>query len=119
MKTQYWIYFSNKFPLYFYPKYDYYYELKDNNEVCVGIKMIELEGNRKKVIMKYNNKEYYYSHVGYLFCCGGGTDSFIQLDNKEDMEYFDYDGFEKDEKMQKHFEYLRSKKNWKNNLFRT
>jgi hypothetical protein len=35
------------------------------------------------------------------------------------MEYFDYDGFEKDEKMQKHFEYLRSKKNWKNNLFRT
>lgn len=103
------ILFSNKFPLYFY-KTNECTSADDTTDITsftVDIKMIELIGNKKKVILKYNNKEYYYAHISFRICCGSGTDSFIQLDNKEDMEYFDYINFEKDEKMQKHFDYLR------------
>jgi len=70
--------------------------------------MIELEGNAQKVILKYNNKEYYYAYINFNLCCGSGTDSFIQLASKEDMEYFDYNTFRTDEEMQKHFEYLKN-----------
>jgi hypothetical protein len=100
------ILFSNKFPLYFYPSREHI--IKNNIlDICIPITMIELEGNEKKVIIKYNNKEYYYSHIHFYWCCGSGTDSFIQLDSRSDMEYFDYDLFENDDKMQKYFEYLR------------
>jgi hypothetical protein len=104
------ILFSNKFPLYFYPSYDYI-AINEIMDICVGIKMIELEGNEEKVIIKYNNKEYYYAQIHFYLCCGSGTDSFIQLDSKADMEYFNHEAFWKDEKMQKHFEYLRTEKN--------
>lgn len=104
------ILFSNKFPLYFYPNPD---DIIKNKivDICIKIKMIKLKGNSKKVILKYKNKEYYYAYINFYLCCGSGSDSFIQLNSKEDMEYFDYQTFKKDEKMQKHFEYLKTIKN--------
>jgi hypothetical protein len=100
------ILFSNKFPLYFYPSYN---DIMKNNiiDISINVKMIELEGNNQKLIIKYNNKEYYYAYIHFDLCCGSGTDSFIQLNSKADMEYFDYDLFCKDEQLHKHFEYLK------------
>jgi len=98
---------SNKFPLYFYPSHDYI-AINDITDISIKIKMIELEGNTQKVILKYNDKEYYYAYINFNLCCGSGTDSFIQLASKEDMEYFDYNTFRTDEEMQKHFKYLKT-----------
>lgn len=101
------ILFSNKFPLYFYPSHDYI-AINNITDICIKIKMVELDGDSKKVILKYNNNEYYYAYIDFNLCCGSGTDSFIQLASKEDMEYFDYKMFNTDEKMQKYFQYLKS-----------
>ena len=73
----------------------------------VKIKMIKIEGSSEKVILTYNNKEYYYAHISWNPCCGSGTDSFILLNNVDDMNYFDEIKFEVDMDMQKHFEYLK------------
>ena len=40
-----------------------------------------MEGNTQKVILKYNNNEYYYVYIHFYLCCTGGTDSFIQLNS--------------------------------------
>ena len=100
------ILFSDKYPLYFYPSYDYV----ANNEISdieVKIQMIKLSGNKDKLIMEYDSKQYYYAGIHWNPCCGSGTDSFILLNNEEDMKYFNYDTLYKDSDMQKHFEYLK------------
>jgi hypothetical protein len=93
------ILFTNKFPLYFYPSYDHVVK-NEIVDISIKVRMIELEGNENKVIIKYNGNEYFYAYIHFNPCCGSGTDSFIKLKNKQDMEYFDYGLFETDEHMQ-------------------
>ena len=100
------ILFSDKFPLYFYPSHDYLAINKILN-IEVKIQMIKLSGNKEKLIMDYADKQYYYAGIHWNPCCGSGTDSFILLNNEEDMKYFNYDTLYKDSDMQKHFEYLK------------
>jgi len=98
------ILFCDKFPLYFYPTHDHI-AINEIVDIKIKIQMIKLSGNENKLIMEYDNIQYYYAKNFWNPCCGSGTDSFILVNNEYDMNYFNDSIFDLD--MQKHFEYLK------------
>lgn len=96
------ILFSNKYPLYFYPK-------ENTSSFEMKIKMINMNGNKDKVVLSYDNNEYYYVHSHWYICCGSGSDSFILVNNNYDMNYYDDYKINEDIEMRNHFDYLYTK----------
>jgi hypothetical protein len=72
-----------------------FYNYNENNKFIIEMINVNIVKNNKiighlniNLIVKYNEIEYYYSEVNMSFCCGGGKNTFLLQDNKENMFKF-------------------------------